>query len=102
MKWLMRGKTFAEQSLESKNWSGRYLLLCGEFHFPGAKSVDDDGDGDDSGADDGNSDSDDDEGDGDGSDDAEPDDEPEDPEKDPDKKQAFAGGIAAFTSLFAN
>lgn len=30
---------FAEQSLESKNWSGRYLLLCGEFHFPGAKSV---------------------------------------------------------------
>lgn len=66
---------------------------------------DDDGaddDGDDSGADDGNSDSDDDEGDGDGGDDAEPDDEPEDPEKDPDKKQAFAGGIAAFTSLFAN
>lgn len=66
---------------------------------------DDDGaddDGDDSGADDGNSDSDDDEGDGDGGDDAEPDDEPEDPEKEPDKKQAFAGGIAAFTSLFAN
>lgn len=62
----------------------------------------DDDDGDDSGADDGNSDSDDDEGDGDGGDDAEPDDEPEDPEKDPDKKQAFAGGIAAFTSLFAN
>lgn len=62
----------------------------------------DDGDGDDSGSDDGNSDSDDDEGDGDGDDDAEPDDEPEDPEKDPDKKQAFAGGIAAFTSLFAN
>lgn len=62
----------------------------------------DDGNGDDSGADDGDSDSDDDEGDGDGDDDAEPDDEPEDPEKDPDKKQAFAGGIAAFTSLFAN
>lgn len=62
----------------------------------------DDGDGDDSDADDGDSDSDDDEGDGDGDDDAEPDDEPEDPEKDPDKKQAFAGGIAAFTSLFAN
>lgn len=58
-------------------------------------------DNDDSGADDGNSDSDDDEGDGDG-DDADSDDEPEDPEKDPDKKQAFAGGIAAFTSLFAN
>ncbi len=58
-------------------------------------------DNDDSGADDGNSDSNDDEGDGDGED-ADPDDEPEDPEKDPDKKQAFAGGIAAFTSLFAN
>lgn len=58
-------------------------------------------DNDDSGADDGNSDSDDDEGDGDG-DDADSDDEPEDPEKDPDKKQAFADGIAAFTSLFAN
>lgn len=58
-------------------------------------------DNDDSGADDGNSDSDDDEGDGDGND-ADSDDEPEDPEKDPDKKQAFAGGIAAFTSLFAN
>ena len=58
-------------------------------------------DNDDSGADGGNSDSDDDEGDGDG-DDADSDDEPEDPEKDPDKKQAFAGGIAAFTSLFAN
>lgn len=58
-------------------------------------------DNDDSGADDGNSDSDDDEGDGDG-DDADSDDEPDDPEKDPDKKQAFAGGIAAFTSLFAN
>lgn len=67
----------------------------------------DDGDGtddngDDSGADDGNSDSDDDDGDGDGDDEAEPDDEPEDPEKDPDKKQAFAGGIAAFASIFAN
>lgn len=62
----------------------------------------DDGNGDDSGADDGDSDSDDDEGADDGDDDAEPDDEPEDPEKDPDKKQAFAGGIAAFTSLFAN
>lgn len=62
----------------------------------------DDDDGDDSGSDDGDSDSDDDEGDDDGDDDAEPDDEPEDPEKDPDKKQAFAGGIAAFTSLFAN
>ncbi len=24
---------------KAKNWSGRYLLLCGEFHFPGAKSV---------------------------------------------------------------
>lgn len=58
-------------------------------------------DNDDSGADDGNSDSDDDEGDGDGGD-ADSDDEPEDPEKDPDKKQAFADGIAAFTSLFAN
>ena len=30
---------YKRQSLESKNWSGRYLLLCGEFHFPGAKSV---------------------------------------------------------------
>lgn len=62
----------------------------------------DDGDVDDSGDDSGDSDSDDDEGDGGGDDDADPDDEPEDPEKDPDKKQAFAGGIAAFTSLFAN
>lgn len=67
---------------------------------------DDDGDdaaddNNDSGADDGDSDPDDDEGDGDG-DDADSDDEPDDPEKDPDKKQAFAGGIAAFTSLFAN
>lgn len=57
---------------------------------------------DDSGDDGDNSDSDDDDGDGDGGDDAEPDDEPEDPEKDPDKKQAFAGGIAAFASIFAN
>lgn len=57
-----------------------------------------DDDGDDSGADDGDSGSDDDEGDDDGDDDAEPD----DPEKDPDKKQAFAGGIAAFASIFAN
>lgn len=59
----------------------------------------DDGAADDDGAGDGDSDSDDGEGDG---DDADPDDEPEDPEKDPDKKQAFAGGIAAFASLFAN
>ena len=80
------------------------LVMASVEHRAAAK---DDDDGDDSGADDGNSDSDDDEddgdgGDGDGGDDAEPDDEPEDPEKDPDKKQAFAGGIAAFTSLFAN
>ena len=89
------------------------LVMASVEHRAAAKDDDDnpddtdDGDGDDSGADDGNSDSDDDEGDGDGGDgdggdDAEPDDEPEDPEKDPDKKQAFAGGIAAFTSLFAN
>lgn len=89
------------------------LVMASVEHRAAAKDTDDnpddtdDGDGDDSGADDGNSDSDDDEGDGDGGDgdggdDAEPDDEPEDPEKDPDKKQAFAGGIAAFTSLFAN
>lgn len=64
-----------------------------------AATKDDDDDPDDTDDDDG---ADDDEGDGDGGDDAEPDDEPEDPEKDPDKKQAFAGGIAAFTSLFAN
>lgn len=84
------------------------LVMASVEHRAAAKDDDDDpddtddGDGDDSGSDDGNSDSDDDEGDGDGDDDAEPDDEPEDPEKDPDKKQAFAGGIAAFTSLFAN
>lgn len=89
------------------------LVMASVEHRAAAKDTDDnpddtdDGDGDDSGADDGNSDSDDDDGDGDGGDgdggdDAEPDDEPEDPEKDPDKKQAFAGGIAAFTSLFAN
>lgn len=82
------------------------LVMASVEHRAAAKDDDqddtDDDDGDDSGADDGNSDSDDDEGDGDGGDDAEPDDEPEDPEKDPDKKQAFAGGIAAFTSLFAN
>ena len=61
----------------------------------GDDATDDDGAGDgDSGPDDG-------EGDGDG-DDANPDDEPEDPDKDPDKKQAFAGGIAAFASIFAN
>ena len=84
------------------------LVMASVEHRAAAKDDDDDPDdtdddsGDDSGADDGDSDSDDDEGDGDGGDDAEPDDEPEDPEKDPDKKQAFAGGIAAFTSLFAN
>ena len=84
------------------------LVMASVEHRAAAKDDDDDpddtddGDGDDSGSDDGNSDSDDDEGDGDGDDDAEPDDEPEDPEKDPDEKQAFAGGIAAFTSLFAN
>lgn len=80
------------------------LVMASVEHRAAAKDDDDDPDdtGDDSGADDGDSDSDDDEGDGDGDDDAEPDDEPEDPEKDPDKKQAFAGGIAAFTSLFAN
>lgn len=82
------------------------LVMASVEHRAAAKDDDqddtDDDDGDDSGADDGNSDSDDDEGDGDGGDDAESDDEPEDPEKDPDKKQAFAGGIAAFTSLFAN
>lgn len=87
------------------------LVMASVGHRAAAKDDDDDEDGaddddatddnDDSGADDGNSDSDDDEGDGDG-DDADSDDEPEDPEKDPDKKQAFAGGIAAFTSLFAN
>lgn len=79
------------------------LVMASVEHRAAAKDDDDDHDdtdddsGDDSGADDGNSDSDDDEGDGDGGDD-----EPDDPEKDPDKKQAFAGGIAAFTSLFAN
>lgn len=84
------------------------LVMASVEHRAAAKDDDDDpddtddGDGDDSGSDDGNSDSDDDEGDGDGDDDAEPDDELEDPEKDHDKKQAFAGGIAAFTSLFAN
>nr|DAN51843.1 MAG TPA: putative ATP dependent Clp protease [Caudoviricetes sp.] len=87
------------------------LVMASVEHRAAAKGDDDDqddtddedgaDDNDDSGADDGNSDSDDDEGDGDG-DDADSDDEPEDPEKDPDKKQAFAGGIAAFTSLFAN
>ena len=84
------------------------LVMASVEHRAATKDDDDDpddtdgGNGDDSGADDGDSDSDDDGGDGDGDDDAEPDDEPEDPEKDPDKKQAFAGGIAAFTSLFAN
>lgn len=83
------------------------LVMASVEHRAAAKDDDDDPDdtdddsGDDSGTDDGDSDSDDDEGDGDG-DDAGSDDEPEDPEKDPDKKQAFAGGIAAFTSLFAN
>ena len=79
------------------------LVMASVEHRAAAKDDDDDPDDadDDSGDDDGDSDSDDDEGDGDGGDDAEPDDEPEDPEKDPDKKQAFAGGIAAFTSLFA-
>ena len=85
------------------------LVMASVEHRAATKDDDDDSDDDatddnddDSGAGDGNSDSGDDEGDGDGDDDAEPDDEPEDPEKDPDKKQAFAGGIAAFTSLFAN
>lgn len=84
------------------------LVMASVEHRAAAKDDDDDPDDaddddttddadDDSGDGDGNSDSDDDEG-----DDADPDDEPEDPEKDPDKKQAFAGGIAAFTSLFAN
>lgn len=83
------------------------LVMASVEHCAAVKDDDDDpddtddGDGDDSGSDDGNSDSDDDEGDGDG-DDADSDDEPEDPEKDPDKKQAFAGGIAAFASIFAN
>lgn len=87
------------------------LVMASVEHRAAAKDDDDDtddtddddatDDNDDSGDGDGNSDSDDDEGDGDG-DDADSDDEPEDPEKDPDKKQAFAGGIAAFTSLFAN
>lgn len=87
------------------------LVMASVEHCAAAKDDDDDpddtddddaaDDNDDSGADDGDSDSDDDEGDGDG-DDADSDDEPEDPEKDPDKKQAFADGIAAFTSLFAN
>ena len=87
------------------------LVMESVEHHAAAKDDDDDpddtddgtaaDDSDDSGADDGNSDSDDDEDDGDGED-ADPDDEPEDPEKGPDKKQAFAGGIAAFTSLFAN
>jgi ATP-dependent Clp protease protease subunit len=86
------------------------LVMASVEHRAAAKDDDPDDtddddttdDNDDSGADDDNSDSDDDDGDGDGDDEAEPDDEPEDPEKDPDKKQAFAGGIAAFTSLFAN
>lgn len=88
------------------------LVMASVEHRVAAKDDDDnpddtddgdgaDDDGDDSGADDGNSDSDDGEGDDD-ADDADSDDEPEDPEKDPDKKQAFADGIAAFTSLFAN
>ena len=87
------------------------LVMASVEHRAAAKDNDDDpddsddddatDDNDDSGDGDGNSDSGDDEGDGDG-DDADSDDEPEDPEKDPDKKQAFAGGIAAFTSLFAN
>lgn len=89
------------------------LVMASVEHRAAAKDDDgnpddtDDGDttddnDDDSGDDGDNSDSDDDDGDGDGGDDAEPDDEPEDPEKDPDKKQAFAGGIAAFASIFAN
>ena len=83
-------------------------LVMASVEHRAAKDDDDDPDdtdddsGDDSGADDGDSDSDDDDGDDDGDDEAEPDDEPEDPEKDPDKKQAFAGGIAAFASIFAN
>lgn len=87
------------------------LVMASVEHHAAAKDDDDDpddtddddatDDNDDSDVDDGNSDSDNDEGDGDGED-ADSDDEPEDPEKDPDKKQAFAGGIAAFTSLFAN
>lgn len=88
------------------------LVMASVEHRAAAKDDDDnpddtddgdgaDDDGDDSGADDGNSDSDDGEG-ADDADDADSDDEPEDPEKDPDKKQAFADGIAAFTSLFAN
>ena len=75
------------------------LVMASVEHRAAAK---DDDSGADSGTDDGDSDSDDDEGVEAGDDDAEPDDEPEDPEKDPDKKQAFADGIAAFTSLFAN
>lgn len=89
------------------------LVMASVEHRAAAKDDDDDPDDaddgdttddadDDSGADDGDSDSDDDDGDDGGDDDAEPDDEPEDPEKDPDKKQAFAGGIAAFASIFAN
>lgn len=80
------------------------LVMASVEHRAAAKDDDDDADDndDDSGNGDGDSDSDDDEGDGDGADDAEPDDEPEDPEKDPDKKQAFADGIAAFASIFAN
>lgn len=82
------------------------LVMASVEHRAAAKDTDDgdttDDNDDDSGDDGDNSDSDDDDGDGDGGDDAEPDDEPEDPEKDPDKKQAFAGGIAAFASIFAN
>lgn len=84
------------------------LVMASVEHRAAAKDDDDNPDdtdddsGDDSGADDGDTDSNDDDGDDDGDDDAEPDDEPEDPEKDPDKKQAFAGGIAAFASIFAN
>lgn len=88
------------------------LVMASVEHRAAAKDDDDDSDDtddddatddadDDSGDGDGNSDSDDDKGEDDG-DDAGSDDEPDDPEKDPDKKQAFAGGIAAFTSLFAN
>lgn len=89
------------------------LVMASVEHRAAANDDDDDpddtddddatDDNDDSDVDDGNSDSDDDDDDGIGDgEDADPDDEREDPEKDPDKKQAFAGGIAAFTSLFAN
>lgn len=75
------------------------LVMASVEHRAAAKDDDDNPDDTDDG--DTTDDNDDDSGDdGDNSD--SDDDEPEDPEKDPDKKQAFAGGIAAFASIFAN